>query len=204
MILANAQSLANLLVDRMSPYTERIAVAGSIRRLRPEVKDVEIVAIPKWTTRAKSNSLFGEQEQVNLLCEWATQAPGIRWIKTGTSDIQDWQIKPEGSYWRGLLEPLAFGINESKIKLDLFLAKPNNWGAILLIRTGSADFNVAIMKHARSINRPCDKGYFYKDGEPYPTPEELDVFELLNLEFVAPSKRFDESALKGRLQSAQA
>src|ERR1051325_5968531 len=41
---------------------ERVVVAGSIRRGKPEPKDLEIVAQVKTVWRVKSEGLFGEKE----------------------------------------------------------------------------------------------------------------------------------------------
>lgn len=49
MKLENAKQLADILLSKMSEYSERVEIAGSIRRGKPEVKDIEIVALPKWS-----------------------------------------------------------------------------------------------------------------------------------------------------------
>ena len=41
-----ALQIAERVKQELKPYCERIAIAGSIRRKKPEVKDIEIVAIP--------------------------------------------------------------------------------------------------------------------------------------------------------------
>lgn len=42
-----AEKVAAAVVRRLSPYCHRIEVAGSIRRRRPRVNDIDIVLIPK-------------------------------------------------------------------------------------------------------------------------------------------------------------
>ena len=49
MPLAQAQGYAEKVLEWLGPFCERIEVAGSIRRRRPEVNDVDIVVIPKVT-----------------------------------------------------------------------------------------------------------------------------------------------------------
>lgn len=44
--LAVARDVAALLVEQMAPDCKRIEVAGSIRRCRLEIGDIELVAIP--------------------------------------------------------------------------------------------------------------------------------------------------------------
>lgn len=47
MKLEQAQAIAQSYVDMLKPYCQRIEIAGSIRRQKPEVKDIEIVCIIK-------------------------------------------------------------------------------------------------------------------------------------------------------------
>ncbi len=50
MKLQDAKIIANKYIELLKPYTNRISVAGSIRREKPEVKDIEIVCVvnPKF------------------------------------------------------------------------------------------------------------------------------------------------------------
>jgi DNA polymerase/3'-5' exonuclease PolX len=191
MLLPEAKAIAEALLAEIQPFCERVEVAGSIRRCKPEVKDVEIVAVPLWTEEPDPADLFGEQKvRVNrLFAEWS-QSCGIRWIKTGTPDIVDWHVKPDGKYWRGLLP--------SGLKLDLFLTEPGNFGLQYVIRTGSADFSRELVTWARDrAGTPAREGWLRDAaGEPIPTPTELSVFHALGLAWVWPSERVDGRSLK--------
>ena len=46
MELERAQKVAEEVVKRLSPYCQRIEVAGSVRRRRPSPRDIDIVLIP--------------------------------------------------------------------------------------------------------------------------------------------------------------
>lgn len=183
MKLNQAQNLAERIIETMQPYCQRVAVAGSIRRQKPEVKDIEIVAVPKL---GQPKELFGVEFE-NELFKWAKQIEGesrIQWIKPGTSEIMPWPIKEQGRYWRGWL------VN-AEIKLDLFLATPETWGVIYLIRTGSAEFS------QRMVGKECWRtGYRFAEGKLcnshgqfVPTPEERDVFNALGVEWIEPELR---------------
>jgi DNA polymerase/3'-5' exonuclease PolX len=63
----DAKRLADCLVKAIAPYCERIEIAGSVRRKKADVKDIEIVAIPRWEERPDMSSLFAEPQRVNLL-----------------------------------------------------------------------------------------------------------------------------------------
>ncbi|HMS44057.1 MAG TPA: hypothetical protein PKE69_27770, partial [Pyrinomonadaceae bacterium] len=74
MKLSNAKNIPNSLIEEMSPYCAQILIAGSIRREKPEVKDIEIVAVPKFENYLEpSGNLFEPEITVskNLLFEWA-------------------------------------------------------------------------------------------------------------------------------------
>ncbi len=190
MELAQARLVAAGLVEAMRPFCERVEVAGSIRRGKSDVKDVEIVAVPRWEARPDPTDLFGERTlRTNLLHEWAMESVGL-WIKPGISENIPWSPKADGKYWRAML---PFGI-----KLDLFLAEPGNFGAIFLIRSGSADFSAAVMAHAKRVGKQCALGYFHVDELPVATPEEADVFQLLGLAYVPPEERTGPEAVRPR------
>jgi DNA polymerase/3'-5' exonuclease PolX len=187
MKLSDASILAERLIVEMSPYCVRCEIAGSIRRQKAEVKDIEIVAIPKIEMVTDPTNLFADAIPVNRLYEWALSAC-LLWIKPGVEEIVPWTVKPDGKYWRGLVA--------SNIKLDLFLATPENWGIILAIRTGSAEFTTALVTHARQVGMACIDGYLTQDGQRLDTPEEEDVFRLLRLEKTHPVDRTGFRALK--------
>lgn len=196
MQLEQARLIAQAFIDEMAPFCERIEVAGSIRREKPDVKDIEIVAVPLYGEVETGASLFGNTvEQMNLLYTcWAMPAEvngELQWIKTGTSEMVPWQPNPDGKYWRGLIDAPG-----EQIKLDLFLCTPANWGAIFLIRTGSQEFSQAVAAHAQRIERNFAKGFLTMSGLPVDTFEEEKVFELLGLHYVEPAARLDGRAVR--------
>lgn len=50
--------IATNLLNDLLPFCERAEIAGSVRRLKPEVKDIEIVVIPKMR---KVLDMFGSE-----------------------------------------------------------------------------------------------------------------------------------------------
>src|SRR3990167_7360212 len=80
MELARAQEIAAQVLAELSPFCERCEIAGSIRRRKPEVGDIEIVAIPKTVTAG----LWDEKEEahpefVRLVNRW----PAVKGKATG-------------------------------------------------------------------------------------------------------------------------
>lgn len=61
MKLEQAKQIADKYVNILKPYCQRIAIAGSIRRKKEEVKDIEIVCIPD------SKNYYSFAHEVNKL-----------------------------------------------------------------------------------------------------------------------------------------
>jgi DNA polymerase/3'-5' exonuclease PolX len=186
---AKAVITANRLMDWLRPACDRIEIAGSTRREKPEVGDIEIVAIPK---AGAPRPVFGQRKIFPRMLE---------------------QVLDNMQNQRGLIEPIKggekykqFWLLEGRvhlIKIDLFLVEePRQWGLIYLIRTGPADFS-KWMVTPRSKGGALLEGYFVRDGymwkhgdgktwPPSPiidVPEEADYFRLCELEWVEPRER---------------
>jgi len=84
--------------------------------------------------------------------------------------------------------------------VDLFLATPENWGWIYLIRTGPKEFNMKLIELLRSMNYISEGGRIYKTGyDPgkiedrilIETLEEKDIFNLINEPYIEPWNRIN-------------
>ena len=161
MKLEKAQSIAESIMEQLSPHCHRIEIAGSIRRKRPQVKDIEIVAIPK----PYEVGLF-ESGIATVVNQWQK-------VKGELPCKYTQRVLPDG------------------IKLDLFFATEQNWGLIYAIRTGSAEFSHKVLatgwvkRGARSENGIL----ISSNGNPVILPEEKALFEFIGIEFVEPKKR---------------
>jgi DNA polymerase/3'-5' exonuclease PolX len=184
----------------IKPHCEYMAIAGSIRRNKQEgIKDIELVVVPTWQNCTDPSDMFGERTvAVNFLHEWAMRPDcPVQWIKTGTPEVIPWQPKAEGKYWRGI-------VKESGVKLDLFLACRENFGAVFLIRTGSAAFSQEVVTHALRVGYKFRDGHLWAGERHIPVGSEEDVFRHLGLEYVEPCDRVDERAVRSiRAQTAQ-
>lgn len=159
MLLAEAQLIGLHLINIISPYCERIEIAGSVRRESPYVKDIEIVLIP-----TKASKLF------NVLGLHLLKTIGdIRYLKDGD--------KYKQFFYRG-------------IKIDLFVAHSDNWGYILAIRTGSAEFSHNTLATGWvKKGYKGENGFLTRQGNIIPVREEIDLFKLIGVEYVEPKKR---------------
>lgn len=176
--LEQAVKTAVALRDRFAPACHRVEIAGSVRRRRPAVNDLEIVAIPRMLP-----DLFGGDYGSALdvvLRECCTDGT-LRYLKGGNRYRQFW-------------------ISAVDAKLDLFLCRPEHWGVIFTQRTGSADFTHQLMtprSRYTSTGRPGLLPSNFRvrrcrvwDGDQYlDTPEERDFFAAIGLPWVPPEDR---------------
>lgn len=198
--LYEAQDIAAALVEVMRPHCDRIEIAGSIRRKRPTISDIEIVCIPRWEDREVQAGLFTETIKVNLLYDRVTlsvefeDAQGrsfnLTWIKTGVDEAIPWQVKKDGKYWRG---SLAGAGRIDYVRLDLFLVSPDTWPVLFTIRTGSRDFSEALVTRAKMRGTPVKEGRVINYGKPVSLVEEEDFFKFLGLRWIPPDLRFNEA-----------
>jgi DNA polymerase/3'-5' exonuclease PolX len=169
MKLAEAKEIAWNIKNQLAPHCERIEIAGSIRRHKPEVGDIEIVCIPKSTVEADFFSTETCRSQ-----DWIRAAYHIGTVIKGHPI--------DGKY-------IQFQ-HSAGINVDLFLATPENWGLILAIRTGSADYSHNVLacgwvKHGyKSIEGMLCKG-FHK----IPVREERHLFQIAGVPWAEPWNR---------------
>lgn len=200
MQLKTARKILDHLAAILTPATERCEVAGSVRREKPHVGDLELVAIPRFETRQANGqaALFGiRTEAVSLVWEAleGLRAEGrIRPIKPGRgkteADFEDderWPAKrtEESRY-------LRLWLPGPRIKLDVFLTTPERWGAVFVIRTGPASFSAALVQYwtrKSGGGRFSDGGLCDPHGRPLDVAEEEDVFRHLGLHVIPPKMR---------------
>jgi DNA polymerase/3'-5' exonuclease PolX len=161
--------VAQRVIKGIAPYCERVEIAGSLRRKRPFIGDIEIVALPK-----RAVDLFGQPASLPTELDLFLRG---RLTKDLVKDGDKYKQFPYADH-----------------QVDLFLpASAAHWGCIFLIRTGSYEFNQWLMNV-----RQRQAGVMFRDGllhngqSVIPTPEEEDVFEALGLPFIAPELRDDE------------
>lgn len=136
---AKALAVAEQLQTILSAVCEKIVIAGSIRRNKPLVGDIEILFIPKLAWKPDPTDLFGKVVQVNL-------ADAV--VQSLLADgIIEQRLKDDGTRTWGALIKLAIH-KDSGIPVDFFTASPENWWSLLVCRTGSAENNKNICNAA--------------------------------------------------------
>ena len=172
MIHAQAAQIAIQIHDELAPFCEKICIAGSVRRGKPEVHDIELVLKPKLNP---APLIF--QHDYHLL-DYLDHPLGYlacaRKLK-GQSKYQQWQL-PE-------------------IKLELYIVTPPaQYGVILALRTGPAELSQLLVTQRRkggylpSYARVQD-GAVWVDGEAVDMPDEVNFFEFCALPYLRPPER---------------
>lgn len=182
-VLDEAESIANKIRNHIKPAMDRVEVAGSIRRRKDIVGDIEICGIP--ADRARLINLLGEVGQH---------------IKPGVPGAVPWTPKVEAKYLR---IRLTEGMN-----LDVFLGTPENWGGLFMMRTGSGaspdgnafhGFIPGIFGRWKKLSgggRMTDCMPTMPTGEQLWVLEEQDFFDLLEMNFVPPEERLSRGVIK--------
>jgi DNA polymerase/3'-5' exonuclease PolX len=170
---AQAMIIAERLVARLAPFCHRIEIAGSLRRHKPEVRDIELVAIPRMHT-----DLFGNPLDTSELDDVFDDKP-VEFIKRGR---KYWQFKLSGKtghlYTVDLFrnpDPLTFPVN-------------------YLIRTGSAEFSHKMVTDKSAGGYKPDKftvrdARVWCNGVALFLQDEIDIFELWGMSYIEPQER---------------
>jgi DNA polymerase (family 10) len=76
------------------------------------------------------------------------------------------------------------------VQVDIYRARPETWGVLLLIRTGSIEHNIKLCNRARAMNMmlSAKKGVI-KNGKVIASRTEEEIFQALEMDFVEPEKR---------------
>lgn len=166
----------------LASAVERIEIAGSIRRNRPDVGDIELVAVPRTETAA--DGMFDVQV-VNLLTDRLDALVAERRLLSHPDDPK------RGDRYSKLVDP------ESGLQLDLFSASEESFGLIYLIRTGPADYSKRFVTDLRRRSLHVGSGQLHRGSlgcgayvcDVVPTRSEAAVFEAAGWPFVVPELR---------------
>jgi DNA polymerase (family 10) len=170
--LKQGEFIAGRIVEEIRGCLKRIKIAGSIRRKRPLVNDIEIVAEPFLNEDLFSDT--GTPVLVELML--ALQRIGTI-KKAGNRFIQ-----------------VADVYEREGLNLDLFLVHPPaQWGSILAIRTGPAILGQYIVTKCRDFGYQHKEGHAVEieTGKVIPTETEEQFFALADVNLHPPEHRDD-------------
>lgn len=143
--LEHARAAAEFFRDAIAHLCSQVEIAGSIRRGKGDVKDIEIVAIGRREVRPVPGSLF-ESAEVDVFNHWldAVVAAGkhhaiVKPLKRGDTK----------SPWGEKYKRLWVTHDERTFAVDLFQVTAETWGAQFAIRTGPAEFTRRVVMKER-------------------------------------------------------
>lgn len=186
-----ALKIAEGLVEAFRPACARIEIKGSLARLKPDVKDIDILAIPDLSPVPMPRAEFGK--------------PAPKVYKTALDKMIGEMVD------QGLirLEKVGdhmkrFYVVQAGISAEIYLVvPPATWGVRSVIRTGPKDFSHWVVTR-RSSKGGLPNGYRVQEGAvwkgekevkdltgetPIGFDSEKDFLSFLGLGWVEPSER---------------
>jgi DNA polymerase/3'-5' exonuclease PolX len=168
---------ANGIIADLTCHCDKIEIAGSLRRGKPEVGDIEIVCLPR---SEDCGDLFGTPALDIFYSFLDSYFVGKNIAKNG-------------------LKYKRIDLTDT-ISLDLFIVTPPaQWGVIFAIRTGPAEFSRKLVSPISNRGTPdwgflpaghtIDRGQLLKHGKLIPTETEKDFFRAINIEWIDPRER---------------
>ena len=189
-----AEPVAERLVAELRPYCERIQIAGSIRRRKWDVGDIELLCIPKWRTETRSVDMFTTEEiEVDELDEFLME------VSTGDDgETLFYKRRKSTGHLAGFgpKNKLMADVN-SGIPVDVFTTDERNWGMALVVRTGPAQFNIDMMARLKKLGHAghayggitLNATYGATGRREVDCPDEETVFEHLKMAYQPPEAR---------------
>src|SRR5665647_22471 len=158
--LTEAEKTAAQIKATVDAHCELLEVAGSIRRQKPKVHDIDFVVV------AKSDA---EWQKINDKLKQLKAKPNC----SGNSVIKAFVPCENGFF-----------------QVDFYRAKPSTFGIHLLVRTGSAENNMWLAGYAisKGMRIKYSEGLI-KDNKAIAEETEKGVFEALDLSYPLPSQR---------------
>ena len=177
---AFAKAKADELRAMLAPACERIEIAGSVRRLKPDgIHDIEIVCISK-PPKVEFGKSYSDLPKLHKLLDDLRQSEVI-------DDRRDKNGRPA---WGEKYRRILWG----EIPVDIFITTPGQWGTIFAIRTGGAEFSHALVT-PRTFGGLCPplyrvvSGYVCHVDEQLDMPEEIDLLMAFGIGWIEPEAR---------------
>jgi DNA polymerase/3'-5' exonuclease PolX len=188
--------VATALHAALKPSCDRIVIAGSLRRQKPDVGDIEIVAVPTYRLFPDLwDELIPEENPSEL--EAALKAL----LDAGTIEW-DTKVRRNGPSYKRFIVPQLGGM-----PMELFLCDEEEFGYQCMIRTGDVDFTRAMMTERRlsvglkPTNIDCKGGAkIMRNGKMVPLMlySEADLFAAWGLPVLPPCERNEQGVEKLR------
>lgn len=173
-----ALAVAQELIDTAEGFCDRIEIAGSLRRCREEVGDIEILYVPAVVP--DESDLFAPPTPVDV----GGVLLGLGLVRQRPNKL--------GRFTWGERIKLATHI-ESGIPVDLFATEEESWANYLVCRTGPRELNEEIATRAKRMGwkwEPYSSGFVHPEtGKRAVMHGEDDVFRFVGLTPLDPADR---------------
>lgn len=142
-------------------------IAGSIRRGRPEVNDIDLVCVPRDQYKLRHRVL------------------------RHATPIQDGPQNLLVRLQNGVQLDIFFARPDTR---DLIDKRPSNYASILLCRTGPREFNIRLIEQAKTLGlrwNPYEGVFMKVEAREFlvPSDTEHDLFRHLKLDYLEPKDR---------------
>ncbi len=172
-----AYPIAQQFATEIAPVCERVEIVGSLRRNRPLVHDIDIIAMPRFIDIPDQN-IFRESLKQNLLD-----------LKLSNLFQSGWfTVHANGPKVKRFLKQ----VGEQSIPIDLYIATPETWWTLMLIRTGSRSHNMGLASRALRLNmhlKADGSGLVNPHGSLMLIKSEQEIFRMLGLPYRLPEQR---------------
>lgn len=170
MPLCYARQLALKIWGELKPLCRQIVIAGSIRRSRPVVGDIDLVI--------EADEIQRQAILDRCRANW----------EPATDGAQNCIFRKTRCDGTELQLDIFFARPETK---TLFETVPGNFGTLLLCRTGSARHNIKLVEHAKRNGLRWNpyQGVYDQDNRLLASATEESVFEALGLPYIDPVRR---------------
>jgi DNA polymerase (family 10) len=167
---AIALFVARRIIEELRPASHCIEIAGSLRRGSSTVHDIDIVLMPQ---RASDQFVLEEEMPLAHILRHLVERGSLTEV-------------------RGKEKIKCFIAAKTRIPVDLYIATPETWTTLLLIRTGSKEHNIRLAQRARDLGmklRASGDGIEDASGQLLRVSTEEELFSLLQVPYIPPEGR---------------
>lgn len=176
MKLEHAKIVAGRIVGALAQWCERIDIAGSIRRGRPHVGDIDIVLMAKPGAEASIRARLLQS------CRKIVEGPQAM--------VVGMKVPAGMPHPLGELQVDVWFAHHVESELFGGPACSHNYGTMLVCRTGSREHNIGLAMRARELGLKWDPHHGVKRGDRViAAEEESHVFEALHMTTPSPEDR---------------
>jgi DNA polymerase/3'-5' exonuclease PolX len=157
--------------DKLTNYNNninKIVIVGSYRRNKPVVRDIDILFCTKSKNDVEDYLAHLKKIFNNNVFIYADGENKISFI-----------IQPDPKV-------------ELKYKADIFVTTPDNYNSTLLYATGSQFNNIKMRARAKRMGLLLNQNGIFKNGKKINKPSDTErrLFEILELPYLEPDKRY--------------